>query len=952
MNPFRIASVLLSLIAAAGVRGQDGGGPAAPNATAASVVETDGPVQLLERGRAAFAANDFAGAEAALEKFILDYGAAEEAREAVRLHRPLVAISKVGLKKFDEALKWIEESLLDPKIEKNLSDELRFWRGICLMTTGELVGAQRAFGEYWADETHNAFKRYEALLLFATLYLQQDFPAEAADFLESQRLQVREASPEAASRAVVLELHCRLVAGQRDEALAVIRREQANFGTMTQVISFQSLVLQLGAGFLEEKRYHDAITCLQRIWPRQQLIDYQNQKIKEIEGRIATLNARPDARGTVFQLQAILGRVRRELENFSKTENFDSALRLRLAMAYQGLGRYRESALLLEDMLASPSPDSLVESAALARIQCWMETKHWTRAVAAAESYEKTFGAEGKSLATALFLKAEALREIPELGAARIAYGELVERFPKDPLAAKAMFLQGFLYLQQDDNEGALYQFDLVRRQYPESELVDDADYWSGMAYSFSALYEEARTHLEGYLKRYRTAKYRREATFRVAVCTFSLAEYPAAIEKLEAFLGAYSDEPLSDEANLLLGDACFSEGRNDEGFAAYDRVRPGSGRFFEEASFKKGNALKLLEELPAMRDHFSKLVADHPASGRLPEAVYWIGWTHIQEGEFGRARDIYWETIEDLGDDPERFTMTDLLGGLPKVYKPGGAAGREDLVTKLRLLKARAGVQGKTTLALRAGWALALVAEGDGARTELLDISKWLDPRVHEPVISVAVAEAQLASGNRLVARQLFSEVRRWHPRAVERDRIYRGLGEIAAAAGESEEALAFYRRFERETAASVHLGEVRMKMAEIHEAAGRGDEARATLEKTLETAGITAATKAEVLLRLGQSYAAADNHEKAIVAFERLYVAYGKFGELNAKAYWGRGRSLEQLALGREALETYQELVAREELADFAEVGKAKRRIEGLQRDFPPVPENSSGPGGEGSE
>jgi tetratricopeptide (TPR) repeat protein len=187
--------------------------------------------------------------------------------------------------------------------------------------------------------------------------------------------------------------------------------------------------------------------------------------------------------------------------------------------------------------------------------------------------------------------------------------------------------------------------------------------------------------------------------------------------------------------------------------------------------------------------------------------------------------------------------------------------------VTKLRLLKSRAGVQGRTTLALRAGWALSLVAEGDGARSELLDIAKWVDPRLHEPVLSVAVAEAQLASGNRLVAKQLFTEIRRWHPRAVERDRIYRGLGEIAAAAGETEEALAFYERFEREAAASVHLGEVRMKMADLQTAAGRGEEARAILEKTLETAGVTAVTKAEALLRLGQSYVADNQHEKAIV-------------------------------------------------------------------------------------
>jgi len=940
MSRFLPRLAALCLLAGAGVVGQEAVPPKTPPPapSAAPAVETEGPDQLLERGRAAFAANDFATAETALERFITDYGPAPEAKEAVRLHRPLVAICKVGLKKYPEAIRWIDESLPYPKIDRAVADELRFWRGICLMTSGGLVEAQRAFGEYWSDESHNPFKRYEALLLFANLYLMQDFPAEAADFLESQLPQVREASPEAASRAVVLELHCRLVAGQHDEALAVIRREHASLGKMTQVITFQTLALQLGSTFLEEKRYHDAITCLQRIWPGKRLLDYQNQKIREIGERIALLEARPNTQGTVFQLRSILGRVERELENFAKVEHFDSALRLRLAMAYQGLGRYRESALILGEMLATMPPDPVVESASLAEVQCWMETRHWLRAAAAAERYEKVFGDDGKSLPMVLFLRAEALRETLDHGAAQRAYGELVQKFPKDPFAAKASFMQGFLYLQQDDNEGALFQFDQLRRQYPGSEMAEDADYWTGMAYSFSGLYAEAREHLEGYLKRHKTPKYRKEAVFRIAVCTFSLAEYGEAIAKLGAFLEAYPGDPLADEANLLLGDAFFGEERNDEGFAAYDRVRPESGRYFEEAWFKKGNALKLLEEIPAMRVHFEKFVAEHPDSGRLPEAVYWIGWTHLEEDEPGRARDIYWKTIEALGDDPDRFTMTDLLAGLPKVYAKGGDEARRDLDTKLKLLESVSAVTGKTTLSLRAGWALSLVAEdAEAARIQLLKLTDRVDPKRHEPAITVAVAEAQLASGNRTVAGELFTEIRRWHPRTVERDRIYRALGEIAAAAGDRKRAIEFYERFERETAASVHLGEVRLKMADLHAAAGNEREARATLEQTLETAGVSADVKARTLLRLGDSFAASDEHGKAVVYFERLYVAYGKFSELNARAYWKRGQSLERLKLDREALETYEELVAREDLARFEESKRAAERIASLRPRFP---------------
>ena len=907
---------------------------------AAAVVETEGPAQLLERGRAAFAKNDFQSAEEALERFITEYGEAEEAKEAVRIHRPLVAICKVGLKKFDEALEWIEPSLEDEKIDPLVADELRFWKGICLMTLGQLVDAQHALGEYWAVETHQPFKRYEALLLFATLYIQQDFPSEAADFLADQLPKFRELAPEAASRAVVLQFYARLQAGEQDKALQLLQEEFPRLNEMTQVISFQTLALQLGSSYLGAEEWYKAILCLQRIWPSAKMIEYQEEKIAEIENRIAVLEQRATSQAAVFQLRAILRRVERELEGFRKIENFDSALRLRLASAFQGLGRYREAALVMEEMLETMPPDPVVESATLASLQCWMEIGRWPKAVAVAERYEEVFGSTGKSLPTVLFLKAEALREDEQYGAAQLAYGNLVETFPENEFAPKALFMQGFLYLQQDDNEGALYQFDQVQRKYPDSGMVEDSDYWTGMAYSFSSLYEEAREHLAGYLERHATPKYGKEATFRIAVCTFSLAEYEEALGLLEGFVDRYPGDPLTDEANLLIGDAYLADGRMDEGFAAYERVRPESGRYFEEAWFKKGNAYKLLEEFDTMRSHYEQFVAEYPWSGRMPEAVYWVGWTYLNAGEPGKAREIYWKTIEEHGNDPGMVTVTDVFSALPKVYQQDGDEGREELLTRLQRTKTSASVSGNLILATRAGWAKSQVigkANPLAARTELLDISKWIDPKENSPTVSVPVAEALLEAENRLTAKEMFTEVRKWHPRAVQKDRIYRALGDIAASEGDETKAVEFYEKFEREALASVHLGEVKLKKAEIFSQLGKGTEARGEWESVLELAGVTAATKANALLQLGESYAGDGNHKKAIVYFERVYVAYGKFGELNARAYWNRGQSLEELDLKKEALETYEELVSRGDLARFEEVEKAGEKVAQLRRLFP---------------
>ena len=89
--------------------------------------------------------------------------------------------------------------------------------------------------------------------------------------------------------------------------------------------------------------------------------------------------------------------------------------------------------------------------------------------------------------------------------------------------------------------------------------------------------------------------------------------------------------------------------------------------------------------------------------------------------------------------------------------------------------------------------------------------------------------------------------------------------------------------------------------------------------------------------MILLVYSFAESGDHTKAIVFYERVYVAYGKFSELNARAYWGRGQSLEELDLEREALETYEELASREELERFEETKNAERRIEVLRPLYP---------------
>ncbi|MCB1076564.1 MAG: tetratricopeptide repeat protein, partial [Verrucomicrobiae bacterium] len=581
----------------------------------------------------------------------------------------------------------------------------------------------------------------------------------------------------------------------------------------------------------------------------------------------------------------------------------------------------------------------------------WMEIGRWPKAVEAADLYVKQFGDSGKHLPTVLYLKAEALREDLQFGPAQLAYGDLVERFPDDPTAPKALFMQGFLYLQQDDNEGALFQFDQLKKKHPDSPLVDDADYWSGMALSFSKDYDAARDHMEAYLERFgkggATPKYRKEATFRIAVCTFSLAKYPESIALFEEFIAQHPGDELLDETRLLLGDALFAEGDIDRGIAAYQAIRPEATRFFEDGWFKIGKAHKLTEDFAAMRKHFERFVQLYPDSQRMPEAVYWLGWIDTQAGKVESARDSYWKIITQHGNRPELYSMDDLILALPKVYQNEGDAGREALLSELEKFLQLAESGKRNTLALRCAWGRAKVLERidpDRARAALLSVSNLVDPKIHNPLLTVDCADTQREAGNVLLAKQLYTEARRWHPRAIQKDRIYAGLGRLAEAAGDTDDALRWYGKFERETAASSGLGEILLARARLLIQKGETPAARDSLTQLLESPSITAATKAEALYLLGESHLAAGETKTALPYFERIYVAYGKFADLNARAYARRAGALETLGLNREALEVYRELAGRPDLAKRDEAKLAADKIRELEPLVPAVAPESS--------
>jgi TolA-binding protein len=321
------------------------------------------------------------------------------------------------------------------------------------------------------------------------------------------------------------------------------------------------------------------------------------------------------------------------------------------------------------------------------------------------------------------------------------------------------------------------------------------------------------------------------------------------------------------------------------------------------------------------------------PDSSRVPEAIYQIGWTLRQEDKIEEAREVYWRAIKEMGDDPSKIAVEDLLLGLLRLSKADEekAALREEL----RHLSEVAKSEERKTLQARLAWALAQTyKKGDPQRYSFLldEVGRMIEPSKANPSILWDVASSYRADGRNDKAEALLKDLVKWNPRAPQKGEALSTLGMIAKEQKRDVDALKLFARFQREASGSMAAASVFAAKAEIELAQGHQDAALQTLEELLKAQGASGRDKANALYQIGEIYAARGEAKKAFAYFQRIYVLYSRFNDLVAKSYVRCGAILEDLKDKDGAIKTYEEFLEREELQGTDEMRVARERLEKL--------------------
>jgi TolA-binding protein len=898
--------------------------------------------ELAVNASSFYAQGKYAEAAALYRKFAADFGSTVEAQAALRQMRYPLAMCLLRLQRFTEAHQAIKEALAsNPPIELAHSQDLLFWRGVCEMQEKQGQQAwmtlEKFIGLFGAGSERNAVyvrqfpavqKVPEARLLLGACLLLDGKSKEAAEYYARLKQDLASINR---GRAAVSQLHALLDAHNENEALKVVMEEFPRMGELLQLVSFQTLTFELGARYLERNEPRKAIICLQRVWSADRLLKHQHGRLEDLESKLHAIEA--DPRGdpyTKLLYGQMIAKVKREIENFQKIESFDAAVRLRLAAAYQAMNRYRESALILEAMLDGMPAGRIAESASVNIVQCWSTIECWSNVREAGKLFLERFP-QSDCIPLVLYMKGIAEQRSDRYSEAIALFDAIAAKHQSSDYAPRAAFMKAFCLLQAERNNDAIAEFDRFQERYPRHELAQDALYWHGIGLSLDREFSRCRQLMDEYLQRYENGRYRASATFRKAYCAQQKKDYQTSIGELYAFLRNHPGAVECNEARILLGDALLSQGRMEEGIAVYQGISRQDTKLYTEGVFKIGKAFKRMEEYEKLRDHMADFKANDPRNPRVAEAIYWMGWTYRQQGMTEKARDVYWQAISDYGDDAAIWSVDDLFPALFKFYK--GEEEQTKLLTRLDDLHHEAERTARKTLATRALWARAAALKSkDPARatTGLVEVSERLNVQTANPLLLADCADALLATGKETEALRMFRDLLKWNPRAPQKDRALAALGRSEMQRGNVNAALELFGRFEREVVGSRLFGEVMLAKAELLENAGRTDEARAALERLLSSESSLGQEKAKALYAIGEIYMGEARPDLAVSYFQRLYVMHGRWRDWVAKAYYRSGEAFEKLNDQASARRTYQELVEREDLADFEEARKAIDRLD----------------------
>jgi TolA-binding protein len=762
---------------------------------------------------------------------------------------------------------------------------------------------------------------------------------------------------------------------EADKANAVISKILQRLDLVDNMVRLNSMAVELGDHLLNEGQPEGALETYRNVRSREEVIKFQADRVadvqKKIEENMALMRAKPEEAvqyaGVHVRLNDELAKAKKIHEEAQKLPDFAPALLLRQGRAWYEWDKKWEAIVAFNRLVEKYPEAKERESGLFALLTTYADVNQPVRAQRLCELYLKEYPNEKNADAVGYLLGATAL-QADDPKAAEGYFGRMLKERPGSAMKENMQFLLANAKFAQGKFDDAIKDYKQYLKDYPNGTRVEEAYYRIGAAFVFAGKYEPGHEAVGEYVQKYPKGNFTADAKYRLMICKYAAQLYDEVITDAANWRKEFQNDPMEGEVLALHADALAAQGKNEEAIPVYvesykkattDDVLNYS--LFEAS--KQMQKLRKWEEVTQLLQEFVNERPDHPS---VVAAMYWMGKALSQQGKTDEAKQFLVEQLKRYSSDPKREAVEQLLQQLAQLCSkrprpaptvapaatppptPAVASAEAgsptpaptptplppyDAVAELEKHLKPLEENANDTIRARLLYAraeLATLRRKPDEHDELINqIAGQFKPDPLSPLLLALAGDHLLAKGNSEGAATFYNHLKDYYPKSVYRDYAYVGLGEIAFAKKEYDNALDLFVEAADKIALS-KIKEATIGKAKTLLELAKYEEARKLFEQIATVREWRGESTAYAVYSLGDVEARQGRFAKAIAHYQRVFLLYQKYVPWVAKAYIASAESFEKLGKRTEAINHLKEMLRNEKLQKRPESHQARQMLQ----------------------
>ena len=759
--------------------------------------------------------------------------------------------------------------------------------------------------------------------------------------------------------------------GKLEDLIMYLDRLSNQAGIRDALAWYANQVIVRGDELVGLQSYESALAIYRSVPPRSQILqiqktalESQRKDLKLLEARVELektkpLGQRSSASELVGSLKPAIELAEKALAAVEEKTDLDAALLMRRGRCLFYLERHEEALVCFRALRNKYSTSSEAKAAAYAEIVILNKLKNISELKVLCDAYTRKYpdADNAEQVAT---LAGEVLVQSGNWPAVGNFYRDLEGRFPKSESLDRYTFYQGVAIFQDGNFKEAVPIFNKFMKTFPNSPLIENALYYVAMSNFLTNEYKKTLASCKEYLSQFPDGRYAGDLRYRLAFIDFNDKEVDQSnkiIKDLTTFLKQHPDDSSAGSMYCLLADT-YKKKTSDkpDELAKFQRLALEAYKnaiWGENLDDVVQYALDSSTTMLSGNKDYAGIAALHgeflqrkPTSPLALLSASQVAKMKAREGKSAEAAEMLAKALKSRIADPSAEQVEFLIDELVKTLVPRKKAAEVDVDAIDKQLidvlnQATAGKENATSNA-RLYYARARLAQllkrADRSDLYLKGIAtiNAKDPKVLSPALLAVSGDILLKLGNLDDASAMFTRLSERYKDGMFADAGPVGLGYVALARKQPEEALEIFERALTSNPGMSRFKETTLGKLQALVALGRDEEAE---KLALEIAGDKVfrgefAGKAYIMLagiyrkqaeKAASPDAKAELLKKAHGTYQRVYVANQSVPEVAAEAYWQAYETALALSNTDLANETLKALAVNPKLKNTARAKKA---------------------------